>query len=106
MFSRRSVLLVRNCTLFSSLFSLIQCIVYDIDQQKIVFQVPVWDEALHVAVRGCGQFALVSYAASPPELWRIEKLGNGKISLKLWHMYLPESNEGNAPVFAGKARFG
>lgn len=79
---------------------------YDIGQQKIVFQVPVWEEALHVGVSRNGQFALVSYAASPPELWKIEKPQGGKISLKLWHMYLPESKEWNAPAFAGKARFG
>ncbi|KAG8924739.1 hypothetical protein FRC01_011106, partial [Tulasnella sp. 417] len=73
--------------------------VYDIDQQKVIFQVPVCGEALHVTVSRNGEFALISYAASPPELWHIEISRHGKVSLELYHMYLPELREGNRPNF-------
>ncbi|KAG9049968.1 hypothetical protein FS837_008318 [Tulasnella sp. UAMH 9824] len=85
-------------------------IVYDISRGEVAAAVPIRNEAQHVTVSRNGKFVLISYGpSSPPELWHIEKSGNGKVILGLCHMYLDNSGQGDgggSPYVVGQARFG
>lgn len=81
-------------------------IVYDMDREKTICEVPTWGHARNISLSG--EHVLVSYGSSAhPELWRLVVSNEEITDLELQHIYSPMAAPGyGGSEFLGPLKFG